>query len=409
MSDLHIDYDYTEGMSSDCNKPLCCRSDSGAPDSPDKAAGKWGNYQCDLNEIALKNMLEFIKDELKPDLLLWGGDSIPHNVDSITLESNVQIMKNITKAVVDGLEGIKVYPAIGNHDTFPQDVIGMSIPKENKAINEWIGSWDSLIEDPKQLQTFHDWGYYSVPLRYENGTLVGNANTKLVQLNNNICYHFNWESITVFEDPGNMLQWFEDELKAIEKDNGTAIIMSHVPNLNECNRQYGKRYHSILDRFQHIIRWGLYAHIHQEQYQVVTDMTWKQPIGMNFIIGSATTFQGKPQSFNMLYADPDTMLPVFFETWAFDLDHANKFDEPVWRLKYNYTEEYDLPDLSPQSFYDLSERIYYNETVAKQYRSHRFIDGPGAPHGEDCKYSCRMELFCQTMSNDYDEWQFCRD
>ena len=103
------------------------------------------------------------------------------------------------------------------------------------------------------------------------------------------------------------------------------------------------------------------------------------------------------------------MLPVNFETWAFDLDHANKFDEPKWDLKYNYTEEYGLADMSPESFYNLSQRIYYNETVAKQYRSHRYIDGPGAAHGEDCKYSCRIALFCETMSNDYDEWQFCRD
>ena len=177
MSDLHIDYDYMEGMNSDCNKPLCCRSDSGLPPSPEKAAGKWGNYQCDLNEITLLNMMEFIREQIKPDLVLWGGDSIPHNVDSITLESNVQIMKNITKQVVDGLGGIRMYPAIGNHDTFPQDVIGMAIPRENQAINEWIGSWDSLIEDPKQLQIFHDWGYYSVPLRYANGTQVGKAKT----------------------------------------------------------------------------------------------------------------------------------------------------------------------------------------------------------------------------------------
>lgn len=59
-------------------------------------------------------------------------------------------------------------------------------------------------------------------------------------------------------------------------------------------------------------------------------MEMKKPIGMNFIIGSATTFQGKPPSFNILHIDPVTMLPVDFETIAFDLDHANKFDEPRW-------------------------------------------------------------------------------
>ena len=35
MSDLHLDFDYQEGMSNDCGKPLCCRSDSGKPKSPE--------------------------------------------------------------------------------------------------------------------------------------------------------------------------------------------------------------------------------------------------------------------------------------------------------------------------------------------------------------------------------------
>jgi len=29
MSDLHLDFDYMPGMSNNCGKPLCCRSDSG--------------------------------------------------------------------------------------------------------------------------------------------------------------------------------------------------------------------------------------------------------------------------------------------------------------------------------------------------------------------------------------------
>jgi hypothetical protein len=126
-----------------------------------------------------------------------------------------------------------------------------------------------------------------------------------------------------FNDPGDMLGWLQSELKDLEDVNGTAIILSHVPNLDECTRQFGRRYHAIMDRYQTVIRWGMYAHIHQEQYQVAKDVYMKQSIGMNFIIGSATTYQGKPPSFNVIYLDPDTMLPIDFETYAFDLDHAN--------------------------------------------------------------------------------------
>ena len=119
VSDFHLDYGYTTGANADCGKPLCCRNDSGKPTKPEDAAGKWGDYRCDLNEVTFHNLMSFIKDDVKPDLVFWGGDSIPHNVDSLTFESNVEIMKNVTTEVQKGLEGLRIYPTIGNHDTYP--------------------------------------------------------------------------------------------------------------------------------------------------------------------------------------------------------------------------------------------------------------------------------------------------
>ena len=49
---------------------------------------------------------------------------------------------------------------------------------------------------------------------------------------------------------------------------------------------------------------------------------------MSFIVGSMTSYNGKPPSFNVVYLDPDTMLPIDYEVYAFNLTHANQFDEP---------------------------------------------------------------------------------
>ena len=106
-------------MSNDCGRPLCCRSDSGLPTGNAKAAQKWGDYNCDLNVGTLNNMLEYISKEVQPDAVLWGGDSVPHNVETLNLESNVAIMKNTTHIVADGLKDYRIYPAMGNHDTYP--------------------------------------------------------------------------------------------------------------------------------------------------------------------------------------------------------------------------------------------------------------------------------------------------
>ena len=96
MSDIHIDYDYTEGASNVCDRRLCCRSDSGTAKDASTYSGKWGDYKCDIPAITLDSMLSYIKTEIQPDAVLWGGDSIPHNLDTITLKSNVEVIKNVT-------------------------------------------------------------------------------------------------------------------------------------------------------------------------------------------------------------------------------------------------------------------------------------------------------------------------
>lgn len=119
LSDIHIDYDYSPGMSNTCGRPLCCRSDSGIGTNATDTAGKWGDYQCDIPVRTLDSMLGFIKDTIKPDMVFWGGDSVPHNIETLDLKSNVEIVKNVTIQVKAGLDGLRIIPAIGNHDTYP--------------------------------------------------------------------------------------------------------------------------------------------------------------------------------------------------------------------------------------------------------------------------------------------------
>ena len=113
---------------------------------------------------------------------------------------------------------------------------------------------------------FKDYGYYSLPLQDTNGEDIGAPNTKVLSINSNICYKYNWYGMAQYQDPGKMLEWLETNLHDLEAVNGTAIIVAHVPNIDECLRQYGRRFHAIVDRYQTVIRWSMFAHVHQEQY-----------------------------------------------------------------------------------------------------------------------------------------------
>jgi sphingomyelin phosphodiesterase len=89
LSDIHMDFDYTPGKSSKCSKVLCCRSDSGEPKNNDEIAGKWGDFNCDLPPRTFDEVLKEIREDIKPDYVFWGGDSIPHNIDTLSLKTNV--------------------------------------------------------------------------------------------------------------------------------------------------------------------------------------------------------------------------------------------------------------------------------------------------------------------------------
>ena len=72
----------------------------------------------------MTSLLENVRDETKPDAIFWLGDSIPHNVDTLNAESNVQIMTNVSQLVADELITLgdytgKFFPTPGNHDSYP--------------------------------------------------------------------------------------------------------------------------------------------------------------------------------------------------------------------------------------------------------------------------------------------------
>jgi len=56
----------------------------------------------------------------------------------------------------------------------------------------------------------------------------------------------------------------------------------------------------------------------------------KQPIGMNFIVGSVTTYGDEGESniprFGVIEVDKENLLPISYATYQFDLEKANAMD-----------------------------------------------------------------------------------
>ena len=112
-----MDLLYTEGLTTECGEPLCCRPPN-KPVSP--AAGPWGDYLCDVPLATLNDLFEHLntsKDQF--DWVYWTGDLPAHNVWSQTREDQLGVIDLLTDQMKLFFGDKKMYPTLGNHESAP--------------------------------------------------------------------------------------------------------------------------------------------------------------------------------------------------------------------------------------------------------------------------------------------------
>jgi sphingomyelin phosphodiesterase len=372
MSDPHIDYQYRVGSDTQCTGYLCCRDENGYPTEREKQAGEWGAYMCDLPPKTLKSMFEYIKDTIKPDALLWTGDNSPHSIWDNTPEEVIDSTGNITTMMADVFRGtpITVFPLQGNHDVWPSNNQDFSKPYGSEYVLEYSKMWQATgWLDAEDAKVFDKYGYYSKTLKLKDGREY--PKTKIIALNTNSCYYMNFAMLKTRYDPGDQLAWFEQELAALESIGGQAILIAHIPPIYyECVHGFAVRFQALVERYQHVVRFGLYGHEHDEWMQLYTSIhNPTQRIGHAFMSGSATTFTKKNPSFTVVELDEEFMVPVNLKIYYFNISQASLTPtQAKWELLHDYLEHYSLRDMSPDAIYTgLALKVRDDETVAKKY------------------------------------------
>ena len=182
----------------------------------EEAAGEWGSYHCDTPEITIRNLLDYVVNEVQPDILVWTGDNTPHDSQDLTSMMVTNYTIAITKMIKQAVEGtdITVLPIHGNHDTFPVDQMKLDAPGENYPINNFKHEWTDWLTDDA-MESFGMYGYYSMPLTIKSDKQIP-AGSKIIALNTNLCDALNPFALTAREDPGHMFEWFQQELESIE-------------------------------------------------------------------------------------------------------------------------------------------------------------------------------------------------
>ncbi|CAI2362134.1 unnamed protein product [Moneuplotes crassus] len=390
LSDIHLDFEYKEGTNAHCDEPLCCRERYGPAPTPEAAAGKYGALaDCDIPVITAESAFKFLNNmDEKPDLIFWTGDSTPHDIWNQTVERNALYATKISEFLQVHLPDVPVFPTPGNHEFFPVNV--MSYDEQDPFLKKIASVWKHWL-DEESFELFEKYGYYSMPMKGMNNSW---ENVRVLSINTEACNGQNWYLISQTNDPGNMLAWMEEEFKKMEKSGEKAFIIGHVqPGGGTCLNAWSERYRALMERYQHLILSNFFGHTHSEQISLITDTKNQSAIHVYHAPGSLTTYSSHNPQFRILDIDYATGYPVKAHKYFFNITEAN-LGNPEWKEQYELTEEYEMKDFSPESFYNLTLRFRDVPGVASRYKWN--VGGRPYPlsHYNCNSAGCMKGLYC---------------
>ncbi|CAL4139124.1 unnamed protein product, partial [Meganyctiphanes norvegica] len=303
LTDPHYDPRYKVGSNAACHAPLCCNDDSGDLMSPSDAAGKWGDYRhCDSPKWLLENMYQHIlENHPDVDYILNTGDLVPHHIWRVSQEDNLDIINESTEMMLNYFPNIPIYSTVGNHESFPVNSFPAPETDAWATFNvQWL--YDSLAEQWSRLMhqdvpsTAKYAGYYSVLAR---------PGLRIISINTNYCYRFNWWLLYKSEDPGDVLKWLTKELESAEAAEEKVHIIGHVPPLiSDCFQQWAHQFSRIVSRFSNTIRGQFYGHSHFDEFRLHYDTDATDiPVGVEYITPNNGPFNHLNPAYRIFYVD----------------------------------------------------------------------------------------------------------
>jgi sphingomyelin phosphodiesterase acid-like 3 len=87
-----------------------------------------------------------------------------------------------------------------------------------------------------------------------------------------------------------------------------------------------------------------------------------------------------------------------------NLTQANSIAHAQWKLVYNATEYYQLPDMGTQSLHTLAQSFLTDDArFNKYYQANGVLYDPQ----ETCKDECKIIQYCSLTRIDYDDYEAC--
>ena len=395
ISDLHTDLKYTPGSKVNCNEPLCCRQPA---QHGDILAGYWGSLgYCDVPFWTVENFLQHVSKE-KFDYIVWTGDLPAHDVWNQSRSEQEYLLKNLTSLLLHYFPNTPIYPALGNHESYPVN----SFPPKYVVGYDGIGwLYDSLVKawspwlPTDALKTVKESGYYTVLVQ---------PGLRLISLNMNYCNNQNFWMLVNPIDPNGELKWLVDTLHEAEKNGELVHIIGHIPPTigGDCLKVWRNNYYDIVIRFKDVIRGQFFGHTHADQFEIIyTNSSKQQPVSVAYISPSITTYSNLNPGYRIYDIDGQSWNILDHHTYILNLTKANKQgSKPVWEYEYSARKAYNLTSLLPSNWDQLYKNWAYDDSAVTLQRYYRYYN-KGNPPLKSCDFVCRQKLLCEIAGGNF--------
>ncbi|QDZ18343.1 metallo-dependent phosphatase [Chloropicon primus] len=448
ITDIHLDLDYAHGSNALCARPPCCkrggqrgglpggaevdgrgerregdrgregRASAGASNAVAEGgvgAGKLGSWNCDSPLALLHSALSAARS-VKPDIIVWTGDTLPHDSGKENLgrelgrERALATISNATGAfraafsdyfgvgqgeLQPGNEGGeeftgKIFPVLGNYDFYPTHTDPGS-PGHNWLTESLAtGAWRDLLGSGEARRTFAHGGFYKSEIRL--GATQGGARAYVIGLNTEVCHVKNYHAFSHEVDAQEQLEWLRVTLSDLESTGAKAILIGHIPPglWSGCWGEYSEVYEEIVSSYTGVIAAQLYGHQHSGSFRVFYDREREagkgdgflsRASGVAYVTPSLTPFKNLLPSFRIYTialdgeeagGDQQTRRPMVTKFTQYFLDlvkyQAPKEEDVVaWYISFTAPQSLGIPNLAPRTWRVVADRLLSNKTVRDDY------------------------------------------
>jgi len=387
LTDIHVDLNYQEGSSTQCDGISCCRG--GTPSEQKYSAGEWGDYKCDIPLKTVTTALNKIKEQ-NVDFLIWTGDIVSHDM-SLTKEEKLGVIEKVTFEIMEKFK-IPVYPLIGNEECYPDHQFG--IKGESWLTNALDAMWENWIG--MNSKTFSKFGHYS--LKHKDTDL------RIIAINTLACDVENFALIANATDPGEQISFLQQELSKAEQNNEAVYIIGHVPPAtSSCLSPWARHYSVLVERYQNIIKGQFYGHTHSDEIRLSRSFGGHNPTSVQFIAPSLTSLSNRNPSFRIYSADSSSFEIKNYHQWRLNLAASY----PGFKEVYDFLSYYNLNNLLPSTLEKLAQEMKTDELVSLKYLKNIVTGGPETKG--TCDELCRADLYCDLMYDVAEDQMNCKE